>query len=96
VRSDSFEAEIMYRPILLMSIAGTAVAPGTMLTTDTNTARPQANFFMLSLTGTTAQRPLPADPNVVMSAGMQYYDTTLSESIWYDGASWRTAAGEAV
>lgn len=49
-------------------------------------------FDPTSSTGadTTAQRP--GAPTV----GAQFYDTTLSKPIWFDGAVWRDAAGNAV
>jgi hypothetical protein len=42
--------------------------------------------------GTTGNRPSA----VVVGAGGQYYDTTLSKPIWSDGTVWRDSAGTGV
>lgn len=47
---------------------------------------------MMIRTGLGATGSRPAAP----VAGAQWYDTTLSKPIWYDGAAWRDAAGTAV
>jgi hypothetical protein len=43
--------------------------------------------------GTTAQRPTPGP---FLTAGLLWYDTTLSAMICWDGATWRSGAGVSV
>ena len=42
--------------------------------------------------GATGSRPSA----VIVGAGGQYYDTTLSKPIWSDGSVWRDSAGTGV
>ncbi len=45
------------------------------------------------LRGTTAQRPSDAS---LLPQGHQYFDTTLGRPVWWNGSSWKDAAGETV
>ena len=49
--------------------------------------------------GTTAQRPTTnpnTNPPYVAAPNFEYFDTTLSKLIFWDGATWRDPAGNAV
>lgn len=73
------------------------VAPGTITTVDSVTARIMTNYFQVEISGTTAQRPKAGDPGLSnLPAGTAYYDTTLAKTIYYDGVSWRDPASGAV
>jgi hypothetical protein len=86
----------MYRTVKML-LRGNAVSPlaaGSVLTTDTNTARGGSlnSYFEICLTGSTAQRPVPhVDPDysVGIPPGLFYYDSTLSDFIVWDGSTWR-------
>jgi hypothetical protein len=66
------------------------VAPGTFLVTDNISARTQPNYAVVEISGTTAQRPVAGTPDFPnLGAGSSYYDTTLSKTIYWDGANWR-------
>jgi hypothetical protein len=85
--------------VRLMAVPGpnNPVAPGTILTVDSVTARTMPNYFQIEITGTTAQRPKAGDPGVPnLAAGTAYYDTTLAKTIYFDGISWRDPASGAV
>ena len=85
----------MYRLVKLL-LRGNAVSPllpGSVLTTDTNSARGGScnQYFEICLTGTTAQRPQHGDPDysVGVPPGLLFYDTSISAFAVFDGATWR-------
>jgi hypothetical protein len=85
----------MYRllRLLLRGNVPTALAAGSVLTTDTNTARNGScnAYFEVCLTGTTSQRPQHGDPDysVGVPPGLWFYDTTISAFAIFDGMTWR-------
>jgi hypothetical protein len=49
--------------------------------------------------GTTAQRPTinpTANPPYIAAPNFEYFDTTLSKLIFFDGVTWRDVSGNAV
>jgi hypothetical protein len=85
-------------PRFRISGAGALEAgPGGASVPDTKWDRIAAGVYgtpsaMMTRTGLGATGSRPGSP----VAGAQWYDTTLSKPIWYDGAAWRDAAGTAV
>ena len=79
--------------LLLRANYSTPLAAGSVLTTDTISARNGSNnaFFEVCLTGTTAQRPAHGDSDypVGVPTGLWYYDSTISAYAVWDGATWR-------
>jgi hypothetical protein len=49
-----------------------------------------AQIRRTSGTGPTSERPANPDTSV------SYYDTSLKKPVWWDGATWRDAAGNVV
>jgi hypothetical protein len=79
----------MYR-MIAMANPQSPVAPGTFLVTDNVTARTQPYYAVVEISGTTAQRPVAGTPDFPnLAAGSSYYDTTLTKTIYWDGAHWR-------
>jgi hypothetical protein len=62
----------------------------------------QANgWVLISQTGPTSSRPTPSlnptgPEGLQAGPGARFYDTTLSEMIFCDGVTWRSATGTAV
>jgi hypothetical protein len=83
--------------LMATAIGNNPIAPGTIITVDTVAARTMPNYFQIEITGTSAQRPKAGDPAVPnLPAGTSFYDTTLSKTIYFDGANWRDPSSGAV
>ena len=85
--------------VRLMAIANgnNPVAPGTIITADSISARTAPNYFQVEITGTTAQRPVAGQSGIPnLPAGTAFYDTTLSKTIYFDGQQWRDPTSGAV
>lgn len=53
-------------------------------------------WICVALSGPTTARPTTnpnTSPPYTAAAGLHFYDTTLSEFVIFDGATWRTVAG---
>jgi hypothetical protein len=88
----------MYRQVLLRArgnVPTSPIAAGTTITTDTISARNGSYkfYYEVMLTGPTSQRPQHGDPDypVGFGPGLEYYDTTISAIINWDGTTWRNA-----
>jgi hypothetical protein len=56
-------------------------------------------WVMCAPSGTTAQRPTTnpnTNPPYVAAPNFEYFDTTISKLIFWDGATWRDPTGSAV
>ncbi len=79
-----------YVRLIAAANVNSAVAPGTILTTDMTSVRTLASFVAIARSGTTTQRPTNSDSGGPLPAGFMYFDTAVADLIIFDGVSWRS------
>jgi hypothetical protein len=73
---------------------GATIFSNSQITNDLEAKLPDGTHLPIPLVrqGTTGQRPGAA----LLYLGFQYYDTTLTKPIWWNGSAWKDATGGAV